>query len=60
MTRPNFLTSPGTWCRTPRRESSPIDDACAVHCVSKRDHAAGVVLAVAIGVVMTLLVVSRL
>jgi hypothetical protein len=60
MTRPNFLTSPGTWCRTPRRESSPIDDACAVHCVSKRDHAAGVVLAVMIGVALAVLLAWRL
>ena len=28
--RPNFLTSPGCWLRTPRHATSPIDNACAI------------------------------
>ena len=28
--RPNFLTSPGVWMRTPRHAASPVDNACAI------------------------------
>ena len=27
---PNFLSTPSRWLRTPRRQSSPIVDACAI------------------------------
>jgi hypothetical protein len=55
MTRPNFLSSPGCWLRTPRTIQSRVDQACAVQHnvahISTGERIAGVALAVVIGVV---------
>ena len=54
MTRPNFLTSPGTWVRASRTAQSAADYACAVERgpkpISRAERWAGVLLAVALGV----------
>ena len=55
MTRPNFLTQPGVWIRTPRSTKSAVDLACAVERgtphISTGERIAGVVLAIALGVI---------
>jgi hypothetical protein len=38
--RPNFLTSPGVWCRTPRTSQSAVDAACAVEHAQRLERAA--------------------
>jgi hypothetical protein len=38
--RPNFLTSPGVWCRTPRTSQSEVDCACAIEHAQRLDRAA--------------------
>jgi hypothetical protein len=38
--RPNFLTSPGVWIRTPRTSQSAVDAACAVEHAQQLERAA--------------------
>jgi hypothetical protein len=53
MPRPNFLTAPGVWIRTPRTDKSAVEQACSIQhvTVSRGDRMAGAVLAVVIGIV---------
>ena len=59
MTRPNFLTTPGVFVRTPRTIQSAVDRACAVQhnvpSISTAERVAGVLLAVLIGIVLAAL-----
>jgi len=59
MTRPNFLTQPGVWIRTPRTIQSRVDQACSVSHnvpnISTAERVAGVLLAVLIGIVLAAL-----
>ena len=47
MSRPDFLTAPGTWVRASRISQTAADAACAIECrrVERRSHAAMYVLA---------------
>ena len=38
--RPNFLTTPGAWIRTPRTAQSVVDAACAVEHAQRLERAA--------------------
>ena len=57
MSRPEFLTAPGTWVRSPRVDETPAQYASAIHHTSKGDAAAGVVLAIVIGICLALVLV---
>ena len=61
MSRPAFLTSPGAWIHTRRHAQTQADYACSVQRpVPTTNRIAGVLLAVFIGVVLTLLTVHHL
>ena len=61
MNRPAFLTSPGSWLHTRRHAQTPADYACSVQRQAPATHGIyGVLLAVVIGVVLTLLTVHHL
>lgn len=61
MNRPAFLTSPGAWLHTRRHAQTPTDYACAVQRpVPTENRLAGVLLAVALGVLLALLIVHEL
>ena len=58
--RPEFLTRPGAWVRTGSRVVDPALDACAIEGprpTSRMEAAAGVLLAVVLGIVGAALVV---
>ena len=55
MTRPAFLTQPGAWVRASRTAQSMADYACSIEHnerpISRTERVAGVLLAVALGIV---------
>lgn len=62
MTRPNFLTSPGSWIRSARMDQTPADYASAIEVYTTRvrflEAAAGVLLAVTIGIGLAVALVA--